>query len=321
MEAVKQNGDAPKSKFLVRRELGSGGMGTVFVAEHRITKRVGALKVLDSRHAGSREVVERFLREASAAARIGSPHIVETIDAGVGEQGAPYMFMELLAGDSLREVLESTGRLPLERALELSLQTAEGLGAAHAKGVVHRDVKPENLFVCRGERPFVKILDFGISKFSETDGELRLTAEGAILGTPYYMSPEQVLGSRDIDARTDIYSLGVVLYECVTGRVPFLAETLASLSVQFVEGKYPRASELVPELPDGFDELVASAMATQRDQRYPDMLAFRRALEEALTRIRSSLPHATTIETPRRRNADGAPRAPSTPESPVLEAP
>src|SRR5690606_30431954 len=155
MEPVKLDAEALNEKFLVRRAIGSGGMGTVFVAEHRITKRLGALKVLDARHTGSREVVERFLREASAAARIGSPHIVETFDAGVCAGGEPYILMELLDGDSLREVLERTGRLPPELALELSLQAAEGLGAAHAKGIVHRDVKPENLFVCKGEWSFV----------------------------------------------------------------------------------------------------------------------------------------------------------------------
>ncbi len=150
-------------KFLVRRLIGCGGMGSVYEVEHVVTKRVGALKLLHERYASVGSVVARFLREASAAGRIGNRHIVETYDAGELPTGEPYIFMELLVGRSVREVIASRGRLGFEEARDIVLQAVEGLAAAHAAGIVHRDIKPDNLFVCDGERGFVKVLDFGIS--------------------------------------------------------------------------------------------------------------------------------------------------------------
>ena len=266
-------------KFLVRRLIGSGGMGSVYEVEHVVTKRVGALKLLHESYASVGAVVERFLREASAAGRIGNRHIVETYDAGELPTGEPYIFMELLVGRSVREVIASRGRLGFEEARDVVLQAVEGLAAAHAAGIVHRDIKPDNLFVCDGERGFVKVLDFGISKFAELQAVQRLTGEGATLGTPHYMSPEQVVSKREVDARVDVYALGVVLYECVTGKVPFDAESLPALSVKIFEGKYAPVGELSSDAPPALDAVLSKALARDPGERFSSVLELRDALE------------------------------------------
>ena len=276
------------AKFRVVRLLGAGGMGAVYEVEHELTKHRRALKML---HADVRRrpgVVERFLREASAAGRIGDPHIVETFDAGSFEGGEPYVVLELLAGETLAELLERERQLGFAAMVEIVAQACEGVAAAHQAGIVHRDLKPENLFlVSRGAgAPFVKILDFGISKFDEAmTGAAALTHEGAALGTPLYMSPEQVHGQRDLDARADVYALGVILYECAAGEPPFLAASLPHLIVLIHEGKTTPLAERRPDLPAPFCDLVARAMAADRDQRVPSA----RALGEALRGLSASM--------------------------------
>lgn len=267
-------------KFMVRRLIGEGGMGAVYEVEHVVTKRRGALKLLHKSFASSGDIAERFLLEASAAGRIGNPHIVETFDAGELPDGEPYIFMELLSGRPLRELLLEQGRIPFGEARELVIQVANGLAAAHQAGIVHRDIKPDNLFLCAGSTPFVKILDFGISKFTEQHNVKRLTEQGATLGTPHYMSPEQVVSKRDIDGRVDVYALGVVLYECLSGRVPFDAESLPALSIKIFEGEYTPVSELVPNAPHGLDSLLKRALAREPSRRFGSVLALRDALEE-----------------------------------------
>ncbi len=272
-------GQLLSGKFRVERVLGRGGMGAVYVAEHIYTKRRGALKLLHKTYAAVPEVVERFIREASAAGVIGNPHVVETIDAGLLDTGEPYMFMELLDGMSLDELLEKRSRLRFDEAADLIAQAAEGLAAAHASGVVHRDIKPGNLFLVGGEQPFVKLLDFGISKFAPAYREDQsLTVEGRLLGTPLYMSPEQVNGQRDLDARADIYALGVVLYEMLAGQPPFTGETLMELSVRIHDGKYVPVSQIRADAPDGFDEMLGKAMAVDRQTRYATAEEFRSSL-------------------------------------------
>jgi serine/threonine protein kinase len=272
------------TKYLVRRLIGQGGMGAVYEVEHVLTKRTGALKLLHQSYASVTSVVERFLREASAAGRIGNPHIVETYDAGALPSGEPYIFMELLTGSAVRTLIEQRGRLSFDEAREIALQVAEGLAAAHAVGIVHRDIKPENLFMCDGASAFVKVLDFGISKFAEQHNVARLTEHGSPLGTPHYMSPEQVVSKRDIDGRVDVYALGVVFYECLTGCVPFDAETLPALSIKIFEGQYPAASLLVKELPAGVDQVLARAMARDPGQRFASMLELHAALSALAVR-------------------------------------
>lgn len=266
-------------KFKVERLLGEGGMGAVYVAEHVFTRRKGALKLLHRSFSELEEIVERFIREASAAGVIGSPHIVQTYDAGKLDTGEPYMFMELLDGAAVDQILEHRQRLDFEEAADIACQAAEGLVAAHGAGIVHRDIKPANLFVVRGERPFVKLLDFGISKFAPTyHGDHQLTAEGSLMGTPTYMPPEQVNGQRDIDHRADVYALGVVLYEMVVGAPPFGAETLMELSVRIHEGKYVPVTQVRSEVPPELEAVVARAMAVERSVRYQTAREFATAL-------------------------------------------
>jgi serine/threonine-protein kinase len=258
-------------KLRIVRLLGTGGMGAVYEVEHELTKHRRALKLLHARYKIYPELISRFLREASAAGRIGNPHIAETFDAGELEAGDPYLVMELLKGETLSDLVRRKGKLSVAEAAELVRQACTGVQAAHDAGIVHRDLKPENLFVVeRDHRPFVKILDFGISKFDPhlTGGEMATTREGASLGTPLYMPPEQVRGDKRIDARADIYALGIILYECVTGQRPYEAETLAHLAVLIHEGKAVPLSQLRPDAPPAFTELVHRAMANKPEMRF-----------------------------------------------------
>jgi serine/threonine protein kinase len=308
-------GTVVAGKFRILRPLGQGGMGAVYVVEHVITRHERALKLLHPDMAAMPEVVDRFLREASAAGHIGSEHIVETFDAGTLENGAPYLVMELLRGETLSERL---GRSELQVAELLTIleQACSGIQAAHDAGIVHRDLKPDNLFVTeRQGRPFAKILDFGISKFDPSrSGELSVTREGTALGTPYYMSPEQILGSRAVDHRTDVYALGVVLYECLTRRKPFEAETLPMLTVLIHEGRYTPISTLRPNLPPVLDQIVARAMQRQPEQRFQSV----RELAAALGAARGSVSSELALD----RTASGGPFAPqgsSAPSSPLMD--
>jgi hypothetical protein len=267
-------------RFRVVRCMGVGGMGSVYEIEHELTKHRRALKLLHAAMAANSGVVERFLREASAAGRVGNQHIVETFDAGTLETGAPYLVMEMLRGETLSDRI-LRGPMPVSEVIDLVGQACDGVHAAHEAGIVHRDLKPDNLFVVDVEgRPFVKILDFGISKFDPgKTGGMALTQEGAALGTPYYMSPEQIRGEANLDARTDVYALGVILYECTAGQRPFEADALTQLAVLIHTGRPKPLAELRPDLPPGFSDLVARAMATDREQRTQSARGLRTELE------------------------------------------
>ncbi len=303
-------GQVLSDKYRIERLLGAGGMGSVYVAEHALTRRKGALKLLHSSYSKLPEAVERFVREAAAAALIDNSHVVETYDAGTLDTGQPYIFMELLEGISLDRQLAECGACPLDEAVELAAQAAEGLGAAHRAGVVHRDVKPGNLFVANGKVPFVKVLDFGISKFEPEFGgfEQQLTQEGAVLGTPLYMSPEQVMGRRDVDARTDVYSLAVVLYEMLTGVVPFTGDTLMQLSVRICAGECVPLSQRGQGIPNELDLVVRRAMSAGKAQRYPTCAEFAtelRRCQEALTGV--GVPRWSTTRRLRPHSSSSAP--------------
>jgi serine/threonine-protein kinase len=302
------------NKLRIVRRLGVGGMGAVYEIEHELTKHRRALKVLHRDVIALRGAVERFLREASAAGRIHDPHIVETFDAGTLEGGEPYVVLELLEGETLAARIAREGKLDLDTTLEIVAQACEGVEAAHAAGIVHRDLKPDNLFLVPRKvgPPFVKILDFGISKFEpERTGAAKLTGEGAALGTPLYMSPEQVRAQGDVDGRADVYALGVILYESVAGAPPFDAASLHHLMVLIHDGRVTPLGERRPGLPSAFYQLVAQAMAVEREQRYPSA----RALRDALRAVQASLldPNAFADTAP--ELGSGPAPAPDTPPS------
>ncbi len=316
-------------KLRVVRTLGVGGMGAVYEVEHTLTRHHRALKILHRRVSQSTTVVARFQREASAAARIGNPHISETFDAGTLDTGEAYLLMELLEGETLDGRLQRSGPLEPGDLADLIQQACDGVQAAHEAGIVHRDLKPENLFVTvKDGAPFLKVLDFGISKFEAESGSgLGVTAEGAVMGTPFYMPPEQVRGLASIDLRADVYSLGVILYECSTGVRPYTASTIEQLAVLIHEGKPVPLVERRPGLPRAFCEVVERAMAVDRDQRFQTA----RALAEALAPFRaarsgssmlpgaarkSEPPRVVIRQTPSQFEPSGAPPAQGAPESP-----
>jgi eukaryotic-like serine/threonine-protein kinase len=267
-------------KFRIIQLLGEGGMGAVYEIEHEITKHRRALKTLHAAMAAMPSIVERFLREASAAGRVGNPHITETFDAGVLETGEPYLVMELLRGEPLSARI-ARGRLLVHEVVDLIGQACVGVAAAHAAGIVHRDLKPDNLFIVDADgHSFVKILDFGISKFdSAQTGGMALTKEGAAMGTPYYMSPEQIRGVANLDARADVYALGVILYECLSGKRPFESDVLTHLAILIHAGDCEPIERLRQDLPPGFADLVRQAMASDREKRLQTAAELRTRLE------------------------------------------
>ena len=260
-------------KLRVIRQLGAGGMGAVYEVEHELTRHHRALKLLHPRMLAHPMVVARFLREASAAGHIGNPHVVETFDAGTLETGEPYIVMEMLEGETLSAMLQRPGGVDSATLVDWMLQVCEGVHAAHEKGIVHRDLKPDNIFVTRPRgtdgTPVVKVLDFGISKFDRSlTADSGSTNEGSVMGTPYYMSWEQLNGDKDIDRRTDVYSLGIILYECIGGRRPYEAAALAQLAILAHESNPTPLSDLAPNIPPRLAEVVRKAMARDRDERF-----------------------------------------------------
>ncbi len=209
-------------KYRVVRLLARGGMAVVYEAQHTLVHLRSAIKLLRRDLAERRDILARFEREAATAGALENENVAAAVDFGITEDGTPYIVMEFLAGESLGALLEREGRLPLRRAADLIAQACRGVGAAHAAGIVHRDLKPHNLFVCRREdgTDLVKVLDFGVAKLQAIDAESAATHTGTTLGTAAYMSPEQARGERTIDARTDIYALGAILYELLSGRLP-----------------------------------------------------------------------------------------------------
>ena len=258
------------SKYRVDAVLGIGGMGVVVRATHlQLDERV-AIKVLRN-DAMDDEARERFLREARAAGRLRSEHIARVTDVGTLDNGEPYMVMEYLEGTDLASILQRTGRLPPARACEFLLQACVGLAEAHRHGIVHRDLKPANLYVCERSdgTPLLKVLDFGVSKRSSED-DLRLTQAQALLGTPAYMSPEQMRAATSVDARTDLWSLGVILYELLEGRLPFWGDNLIELVLNVSND--PMAP-LTSSTPPGLDRVITRCLAKAPDGRYSTVTA------------------------------------------------
>ena len=275
-------------KYFVRRVLGGGGMGTVFEAEHATIGRLVAVKVLHPVHARSKEAALRFRREARAAGRISHPNVCEVHDLGTLGDGRPYLVMEKLVGETLARRMATAGRLPLSEVVDVLVQVLSALIAAHQKGIIHRDVKPENIFLATraGCPPLAKLLDFGAAKTvrspvlrDDDDDDVDLTRRGMVMGTPHYLSSEQARGDRDLDARVDIYACGVILYEALTGTRPFAATDHGTL-LRDILGATPRpVRELRRAIPAVFEAVVAKAMARNREDRYGSAAEFQRALQ------------------------------------------
>jgi len=271
------------AKYLVKSVIGEGGMGTVFEAEHRALGRTVAVKVLHPLQAKRPVAVKRFHQEARAAGAIGHPNICEVYDLGTLDDGSPYLVMERLRGETLADRIQREGGLPFGDVIDGMTEVLSALTAAHEKGIVHRDIKPENVFLTKrsGVAPIAKLLDFGVSKIlamSGHDEELALTRTGMVMGTPFYMSPEQARGDRDLDARVDIYGCGVMMYEMLTGRRPFRASNYNALLVQILSAQPAPARELRGDLPVGFDRVMQKSMRRARDERYQSAAEFQKDL-------------------------------------------
>jgi serine/threonine protein kinase len=272
--------------YTVTAKLGSGTMGVVFRGEHVRIARTAAIKVLVPELAQNASAVQRFFTEARATSLIRHPGIVDVFDCDVDETGRAYIVMEHLEGETLADRLRRTDSIPWTIACEIARQVAAAIDAAHGRGIVHRDLKPENVFLVGDpadpERiAAVKVLDFGIAKLLAADASARLTMRGMVLGTPDYMAPEQCGGSEEIDARADIYALGCILFEMLTGNPPFLAESVQELMVAHMFRPVPSISEQVPGLPTWLTDLVTRMLAKERDERPTSMDAVAKALGEA----------------------------------------
>ncbi len=278
-------GDVLAEKYRVERVLGVGGVGVVVSATHVTLGQRVALKFLRRSAAEDPDAVERFLREARAVVRLKSQHSIRVLDVGTLDTGVPYMVMELLDGSDFADILEKRGRLPVTEAVAYVLQACEALAEAHAAGVVHRDLKPENLFMTKGvdHRPLVKVLDFGLVKEMNqpTGGDTGRSLTGALaMGTPAYMSPEQIKSTRDVDPRTDIWSMGAVLYELLSGRLPFEAQSLPELIAAIVRDPPRPLGEIAPHVPEGLVAVVARCLEKNPADRYPKIAKLAAALDE-----------------------------------------
>jgi eukaryotic-like serine/threonine-protein kinase len=277
-------------RYEIVRRIGEGGMGAVYEARHSIIGKRVAIKVLLEKFLENEELIARLLQEARLASSIGHQNIVDVTDFGTTRDGRAFVVMEFLDGEALSELIMRDAPLPVERCLAIGKQIASALGAAHAKGIVHRDVKPENVYlVRRGDADFVKVVDFGVSKAVRSREESgtewqRLTRTGAVLGTPLFMSPEQASGSEDIDQRADIWAVALILYECLTGELPFRGTNYLGVVSQILNKEAQSPSVLRPELgiPVAVDRLVMHGLEKDRTRRYQTMDVLERDIERLL---------------------------------------
>ncbi len=262
-------GDILLGKYRIDKVLGQGGMGVVVAAHHVDLGQRYAIKFLLPTGLTQEEAVARFLREARASARLQSEHVARVHDVGNMENGAPYMVMEYLEGSDLKALLTKQGPLPAETAMSYLAQVCDAIGEAHAAGIVHRDLKPANLFLVRRRNgsPCVKVLDFGISKHLGGE-EVDLTSTNATLGSPLYMSPEQISKSKTVDARTDIWALGVILYELLTGRSPFRAGTALEVVSRILQEEPVPVRQLRPDVPERAEVIIARCLRKRREERF-----------------------------------------------------
>lgn len=272
-------------KYRVERVLGEGGMGLVVAARHVQLDQLFALKLLLPQYCEHEEAVQRFLREARSAARIQSEHVARVSDVGTLGDGVPFMVMELLEGRDLDRELQARGPLPIAEAAGYVIQACLAVAEAHAFGIVHRDLKPANLFLTRRRDGsfLVKVLDFGISKAIEPDAvggaDANLTSTAAVMGSPQYMSPEQIRSSKHVDARSDVWSLGTVLYELLTGEPAFKADNAPATLAKIVADEVPPPSRSRPDLPAGLEAVVLRCLEKNRDQRFQSVAELASALQ------------------------------------------
>lgn len=279
-----------EGKYRIESKIGEGGMGAVYRAKHVMMDNAVAIKVLHATLVADKTAVARFQREAQAAARIKHPNAVTVTDFGVTEDNVIYIVMELFEGQSLREILEKQGLLDLERALEVTKQVCSALEAAHRSGVIHRDVKPDNIVLedRPGQGEVVKVLDFGIAKLKDAPSTAgNLTRQGVIIGSPHYLSPEQCQ-SGELDARSDVYSFGIVLYEMLTGEVPFTANTPVAVALKHAN-EMPRSMRVDhPEIPESVDKVVMRALSKEPERRQQSAMQLAAELEQAVRSVLSA---------------------------------
>jgi serine/threonine protein kinase len=278
--AMPKTGDVIAAKYRIDKVAGEGGMGIVYAAEHLVLKQRVAVKVLLPDAASSEAVVERFAREARAAAKINSEYVARVLDAGSLTSGAPFLVMEYLEGCDLEELLELQQRLPVTEAVDYLLQALEGLAHAHAANIVHRDLKPANLFLaCRPDGTnAIKLLDFGISKATRARPEDKRLTGHHVLGSPVYMSPEQLRNATDIDPRADIWSIGVVGYELLVGSPPFDGEGVGEIFAAILEKSPTPLSERNPKIPEELSNIIAKCLRRDANERWADAGELARAL-------------------------------------------
>ena len=287
--------------YRILNKIGTGGMGAVYLAEHPLIGKRVALKVIHRELASNRDVVSRFFQEARAVNKIGNEHIVEIHDFGQTPEGDHFFIMEYLEGQTLASVLAREAKVEIMRALHIGAQIAGALAAAHTAGIIHRDVKPDNIMLMArlGDRDFVKVLDFGLAKVFSAETAVK-TAAGVLLGTPQYMSPEACESKGDVDHRTDIYALGVLLFQMTTGVLPFNGESMGEVLVKQVTALPPAPRGVNPAIPPSVEQILLRCLAKRMDARFATMMQLREALLDPEAYLRGSPPIAPASSVSRR---------------------
>lgn len=297
-QALKLVGKEVDGRYKILSLVGMGGMGAVYEAEHALIGKKVALKTLHADFAANKSVIDRFRREAKAASATGHEHIVNVTDLGDLPDGSPYLVMELLEGEDLGKLIEREGALQVGRVAKIAHQICDALAAAHEKEIVHRDLKPDNVYLIkrRDGKDFVKIVDFGISKMREGNQEMGLTRTGMAIGTPAYMSPEQAQGLKEVNHRTDIYAVGVIMYEMLTGELPYMAETYPMLLIKIISGNPDPIENVRNDVPYAFVQLVNKCLSKDANARPQSMLELATALEPFFN-IQGTPPKKKTLGT------------------------